>query len=311
MRRLWVVAGVELRLRLRGRGVLALALALVALGALAGSWARQIPWAAWNHLGVTAFGGTLLLALASGGQVRRDRAHRLDGVLLATPLPTAAYVAGTYLASLATHLGLAGIGLAAALLTDRFDAWTAPPLFLGRADFPPLGPAPYLASWGLLVAAPLVFGTALALAATTLLPGGRAAAAAVVVALWLAPFLAPGWPVLLEVTGTAAGPLRPLGVNRALGQQAHDELVRAELLAPGEARTGALPGAVKTRLAAEARAALPPRLPAAFWWNRALLLAAGAGLLALTIGVVASGRGGGRRPPWRAARRGSGGAEYA
>lgn len=279
---LWAVARVEAVLLLRGRGLWLTGFIMAALGALAGSMARQTPWAAWGHIGFTATASTLLLAFASGDQIRRDRAQRLDGVLLSTPAPTAAYVVGKYLAALAALLGLAGIGLAAALLTDRFDAWGAPPAFLGRADFPPLGAGPYLAGWGLLVVVPLAFGAALALAATTLLPGARTAAAFGILALWLLPLFVAGWPALLDVTGVGAGPLRRLGIDREVARLASEEVRRAGLLAPGEEQTGRLPAAVKAHLAGLARAAVPPRYPAGFWWNRAFFLGASAALVALT-----------------------------
>lgn len=280
---LWAVARVEVVLLLRGRSLWLAGVVMAALGALAGSMARQTPWAAWGHIGFTAVASTLLLAFASGDQIRRDRDRRLDGVLLSTPASTAAYVVGKYLAALTVLLGLAGVGLVAALLTDRFDAWATPSLLLGRADFPPLGAGPYLVGWGLLVVVPLAFGAALALAANTLLPGGRTAAAFGILAFWLLPLFVAGWPALLDVTGYGAAPLRRLGVDREVARLASEEMRRAGLLAPGEEQTGRLPVAVKTHLAALARAALPPRYPADFWWNRAFFLGASAALLALTI----------------------------
>lgn len=269
---LWVVARVEVVLLLRGRGLWLAGVVLAALGVLVGASARQTPWEAWSYIGFTTAASTLLLAFVSGDQIRRDRDQRLDGVLLSTRAPTAAYVVGKYLAALAALLGLAGVGLAAALLADR----------LVRADFPPLGGGPHLVGWGLLVVVPLAFGAALALAAITLLPGGRTAAAFGILACWLLPVVVAGWPVLLDVTGAGSAPLRRLGIDREVARLVSEEVRRAGLLPPGEGQAGRLPAAVKARLAGRARAGLPPRYPADFWWNRAFFLGASAALVALT-----------------------------
>lgn len=290
MRALWRVVWMELLLLWRGRGVWVAALATAALGALQASMIRQTPWGAWNHFVFTAMLSTLLLAFTIGDQIHRDRDHRLDGVLLSTPIPTAIYVIGKYLAALAALLGLAGIGLAAALLLDRFEAWPEPSLFLGQSDFPSLGTRPYLIAWGLLVLTPLLFGAALMFAGGTLAPGGRVAASLVVLALWLIlPLFVGSWPAVLDVTALGAQSRQGAPyVDEAAANLAREELGRAQY------NPDRLSPVIKARIVRSLQGRVPPPLPGVFFANRALFLGLAGALIGLTVLGVAQQRQGRR-----------------
>ncbi len=283
---LLTVARLELILQWRGRGLWAAALIIALLGALQASMVRQTPWGVWNHFVFIAMLVTLLLAFITGGQIRRDGEHRLDGVVLSTPVSTTAYVLGKYLAAVAALLGLAAIGLLAALLTDRFDDWPDPPFFLGESYFPALGGRPYLIGWALLVVVPVLFGAALTLAVGTLIPGGRVASSLSVLALWLLlPLFVSNWPAALDVTG--------LGAQSRLGAH-YINPAAADLASEETRRVGydprRLPEEIKMRIVQIVREDVPPRLPAVFLWNRALFLSLTVALVGILIAGVAGRR---------------------
>lgn len=289
MQDLRAVLRLEFLLLRRGRGLPIAA----ALAALAGVWEasaiREQPWGVWSTL---TFGGalvTLILILSTGDQVSRDRTRRLDGVLLSTPVATAAYVWGKYLAALATLLGLAAVNLVGALLMDRFDPWLDPPplLQLGHAHFPPLGFRADADIWALLTVTPVVFGAAWMLMGTTLRRGGRIAASTGALALWLLPAFGAGWPRLLDVSGgrfyglfdSASGPASKLA-TATMQNTSHAPWVTWSPRAAA-------------RVIAAVQAALPPALPPVFVWNRALFLCAAVLLVVLTTRSV-----GRRRRGW-------------
>ena len=95
MRDLSTVTRLELTLLLRSRGWWITALIMVGLGVWAAAGAREAPWSAWGNLAIVAMLGTLILTFSTGDQVSRDRERHLDGVLLSTPMSTAAYVWGS------------------------------------------------------------------------------------------------------------------------------------------------------------------------------------------------------------------------
>ncbi len=277
MHDLRTVLRLEFLLLLRGRG-LPIAAALVALaGVWEASGIREQPWAVWSTLTLGGALVALILTLSTGDQVSRDRTQRLDGVLLSTPVSTAAYVWGKYLAALVALVGLAAVNLAGALLMDRFDPWRDPPplLQLGHAHFPPLGFRTYAGIWVLLTVTPVVFGVAWMLAGTTLRRGGRIAASTGALVIWLLPTFGNAWPQVLDVSG---GRFYSLFDGGSLAQRAM------------ATTTTTFPQAWSPRAAARiiaaVQASLPPALPPVFVWNRALFLCAAVLLVVLTIWSV-------------------------
>jgi hypothetical protein len=283
----------ELTLLARGRSWWLVAPVAAALSAWMATEVRQSPPYAWSTIGANALFLTLLLVLPTGDQVARDRDSRLDGVLLSTPVPTGAYVAGKYLAALAVLVGLAGVGLGAALLMDRFGAMGRPSGllgFLGATAYPPLGPVPYLLGWGWLVLPPLLFGAALTLAAITLARGQRVAAGILVLMLWLLPAFSASWPTLVNL---------PL-LNQPYGQvdAAVDMLAeRHRRQPPPRPEPGrpfdpyaSLSEDFKARVGRAVREGMPPPFPPVFYANRALFLGLAAALVGLTSAAVARRR---------------------
>lgn len=259
MRDLRTVLRLELLLLLRGRG---LPIAAV-FAALAGVWEassiREMPWSVWSTLDFDGVLVSLMLVLGTGDQISRDRRQRLDGVLLSTPVTTAAYVWGKYLAALIALVGLALANLAGAVLMDRFDPWRDPPFMLGHVHFPPLGPWPYVYSWLLLMVTPVAFGAAWMLAGATWRRGGRIAASAGTLLLWLLPMFGNAWPQLLDVAG-----------GRVYGL--FDSIPAFKLAMATTGTYGTWSPRAAARVVDLVRAALPPALPSTFIWNRVLFL---------------------------------------
>jgi len=218
--------------------------------------------------------------MSTGDQVSRDRTQHLDGVLLSTPVSTAAYVWGKYLAAFVALVGLAIVNLAGALLMDRFDPWRDPPplLQLGHAQFPPLGFRTYAGVWLLITVTPVVFGAAWMLAGSTPRRGGRIAASTGVLVLWLLPAFGNAWPRLLDVSG---GRFYSLGDSGAVSKLA---MTTMQNISHAPWVTWNPPDAA--RVIAAAQAALPPALPPVFVWNRALFLCAAVLLVVLTTRYV-------------------------
>jgi hypothetical protein len=204
MRGLWTVIRLELKLNRRGKAIWIIGLFMAILGINAASGIRAMPNAAWTNFGISeAFLITLILTLSTGDQINRDRERRLDGVILSTPISTAIYVWGKYLAALAMLLGLSSIYLIVAILVDQFDNWHTPPAvlaFVSPSMFPPLGPWPYVVIWGLLVIAPIIFGAALVFAGITITRGQRIIAYIGVLIIWLSSIFFENMPDLLDIT---------------------------------------------------------------------------------------------------------------
>lgn len=275
MRNLGTVLSLELTLLRRSRGLPFAALLAVVFGVWEASGIREQPWGTWGTIAFASAFLSLLLVFTTGQQISRDRACRLDGVLLSTPLAHAAYVWGKYLAALLALFGLAAFSLLGALLMDQLDPWRDPPAVLGHLRFPPLGPWPYVSSELLLVVTPLVFGAALVLAITTMTRGGRAMAYGAALALWLLPAFGTAWPQVLDVSGarfysmidsTPAFRLAMTTINSNTG----------------DTWSAAAAGHVMTLV----RALFPPSLPAVFVWNRLLFLGLAVLLVAATVGYV-------------------------
>jgi len=272
----WHVMRIELVLLWRGRGLPIAALAVALVGLWEASRIREMPWAAWSTLPEAAGFLSLVLVVTSGNQISRDHTTRLDGVVLSTPVSTASYVCGKYLAALLVLVGLATANLVAAVLMDRFDPWRDPPAILGHLDFPPLGPSPYVGAMILLMIVPIVFGAALALTVTTAAHGARTVASIAALVLWLVPAVVNNWPPLLEVTGGRFYTSADDGSPFKLAMTTYS--FGANGISWSPAAAARVIGAVQTHL--------PPSLPPIFVWNRALFIGLGIALLAATVGVV-------------------------
>lgn len=282
MRGCWTVLRWELRLLARGRAL----------------WAgvREQPWGAWGGLGFAALLISLVLTLATGDQLSRDRAVRLDGLVLATPVATVAYVAGKYLAALAALLALAGGGLALALLMDRFDNWRDPlhvfglALFppMGHSLYPPLGPTAYLAAWFWLVLPATLFGLALVFAGSAFARGRHPLLYVLVLLCWLGPIVIgegvfhDHWPDLFDPTA-----LQLAVQHRATG-------VDAAFLLHLTGGSPVPPPSLAAQVVALVRAHVPPVFPVVFFWNRLLLVGGAAALVGAAM-VEAAQRRQGRR----------------
>lgn len=287
MTMLWPVARLELTLLRRGWGLWVSAIVALALGVWTGTMVRERPYTAWNEFVFSGFLLTLLLTLTTGDALRRDRARRVDGVVLSAPVPTAVLALGKYLAALATLLGLLGLSLLAAIVTDRFYALRDFPVALGSSYFPSLGAWPYVLGWGLLFVVPIAFGAALMLACLTLVRGGRTVAAIAVVALWLLPAFSGQWPAALDIVQMGdASRYDPGQDNEALG------LVRAGLdsalrdqRTPGRWQSPyeLLPAELTARVTALSQEHFLPELRPIFYWNRLLFLGLAVALVGLTI----------------------------
>ena len=116
----WVVMKLEFRLIWRSFVTWLILVVMLVIGALCASGNRNEPWSSWAHLGNTSFFLSLILTFCTGNQINRDRARRLDGIVLSTPVAMKSYVCGKYLAGLASLLLLAGSGLLSALAVDHF-----------------------------------------------------------------------------------------------------------------------------------------------------------------------------------------------
>lgn len=275
----------ELELLLRGRGMWFAAPVIAFFGVWEASMAREVPYDAWNQFTSAALFVTLILTLSTGDQVVRDRHRRVEGVMLSTPIATASYVWGKYLAAVAVLLSLTLVMLLAAVGMDRFDIWTNPPAVLGHSRFPALGPWPYVSAWLWLVVVPLLFGAALALAAITLTRGQRVLVAMMAVFLWLGPALlagvfSGGWTSLLDVAGLSFYSVGMTPLPPSLGQLA---------------LTGSSPRpADAAQMIQFVVAHMPPSLPVIFYWNRALFATLAAVLVLLTTYLVRVRRRGSR-----------------
>jgi ABC-type transport system involved in multi-copper enzyme maturation permease subunit len=277
MRDLWTVMRLELMLYRRGKAIWIVGLIMAFFGVWAASGIREMPDAAWTNFGITtALFISLILTFATGDQVSRDRERRLDGVLLSTPISTAAYVWGKYLAGLVMLLGLAGIGLIAAILADQFYNWQNPPGVLGHALFPPLGPQSYIVIWCWLVVVPTIFGAALVLAEITITRGQRIVAYMCVLIIWITSLIFNNMPDLLDMT--------TYSIYQRYSPNGPDPAFMLE--------TNAWPGHPPDAHIAQqvihlVQANIPPSfLPISFLWNRLFFLALAVLLILLTVHSV-------------------------
>jgi hypothetical protein len=180
MSNLWRVTTMEFRLLLRGKARWFLAAFVVVSGLyffLQADFSHAHATNFWPNMGFAYLFLTFGLVFMTGDQIQRDRACRVDGIILSAPIATAIYVAGKYLASILLVLGLALINL---LFTIAGDALA--PISGG----PSIGPGPYVATWLVLALVPLVFGAAFTLLITTL-THSRVATGLLLFMLWLGP----------------------------------------------------------------------------------------------------------------------------
>jgi hypothetical protein len=280
MRDLWTVIRLELTLNRRGKAIWIIGLFMAILAINAASGIRARPGYAWTDFGfVEAFAISLILALSTGDQINRDRERRLDGVILSTPISTAIYVWGKYLAALAMLLGLSSIYLIVAILVDQFDNWHNPPtvltFFVSPSMFPPLGPWPYIIIWGLLIIVPIIFGAALVFAGITITRGQRIVAYIGVLIVWLPAILYEKMPDLLDLTTISIDRrYSPNGLFDAGSVTGY----------PPDANT---PNQVIHLVQAHIP---PPYLPISFLWNRLFFLGLAVLLILLTMRSVGKQR---------------------
>ncbi len=279
-RGLWSVTRLQATLILRGRATWLAGGLMVMLGLYAATWLRQAPWTEWGQINSTALWLTLLLTFGTGDAVARDRERRLDGVLLSTPVSTATYVVGKYLGALIVMCGLAALGLLTAILTDAFVPWHAASpwqsgvLIFGNAFYPSLGARPYLIGWLWLMTTPLLFGAALMLAAITLARGQHLLACVVALLIWAASTFSDAVPSLLDVTA--------FRLSSRYNLEALSSVNIVGYTAPS--------AALQRRVAHLAAQAMPPHLPAVFYWNRLLFVSLSLALVGLTIWLVSRRR---------------------
>jgi ABC-type transport system involved in multi-copper enzyme maturation permease subunit len=274
MRDLWTVMRLELMLYHRGKAIWIVGLIMAFFGVWAASGIRELPIAAWTNFGITTgFFISLILTFATGDQVHRDRVRRLDGVLLSTPVSTATYVWGKYLAALVILLGLAGIGLIAAILTDQFYNWQNPPGVFGQALFPPLGPRSYIVIWCWLIVVPIIFGAALVLAGITITRGQRIVAYMCVLVIWITSIIFNNMPDLLDLTTFSIYQRYSPNNDPAFILEGNSPI-------PPDARTA-------QQVIHLVQANIPPSfLPINFLWNRLFFLALAVLLILLTVHSV-------------------------
>lgn len=189
MKSIWTIMDLEFTLFRRGWAIWVVALAMVCLGVWNASKVRYYPLAVWLQFSITALFMTLILVFVTGNQIQQDCEHRIDGVILSTPISTSIYVLGKFLASLLMMLGLASLELVASIFVDLLPGWPHPPALLGESLFPSLGIWPYIIGWCYLVITPILFGAALMLFGITLTRGKRIISYMVVLAIWLIPVL--------------------------------------------------------------------------------------------------------------------------
>lgn len=279
----WVVMKLECRLIWRHWVTWLILLVMLLIGALCAANNRNEPWSSWANLGTTSFFISLILTFCTGNQINRDRAQRLDGIVLSTPVATPSYVCGKYLAGLASLLLLAGSGLLSALMTDHFASGSHGFLLFAPAFYPPLGVQPYLIGWAWFVLPAIIFGATFMLACMTLTRGQRAIAYLVSLLTWVLPlFLTQSIPRLLDITAavffpqfslapashvTSTTPLRQFLIQHPILFQ--NSPPRANLIQP---------------VMHLSLAGIPPSpVPSLFLWNRLFFLGLSLLLLVLTM----------------------------
>jgi hypothetical protein len=249
---------------------------------------REATFDAWEQLTVATFFVTLILTLATGDQITRDRDRRVTDVLLSTQMATKAYVWGKYLAILTVSLGVATLMLPGALLMDHIG-WRNPPVVLGHSLYPSLGPWPYLSAWLWLTVVPVIFGVALSLACITLTHGQRVISSLVAIVLWFGPALFAssysGGPLsLLDIAGWSLYGSVIDALSASLPPSLHEVFLSGATPTP----------AIAAQMVQFMTAHLPPVLPGIFVWNRIFFVALAGLLLLLTALYMRAQRRGAR-----------------
>lgn len=279
----WVVMKLEFRLIWRNWVTWLMVVVMLLLGALCASNNRNSPWSSLAHLGNTSFFISLILTFCTGNQINRDRAQRLDGIVLSTPVATKSYVCGKYLAGLASLILLAGSGLFSALVTDHFAPGSQGFLLFSPAFYPPLGAQPYLIGWAWFVLPAIIFGATFMLACMTLTRGQRTIAYLVSILIWVLPlFLTRSIPQLLDITAAvffpdfSLAPARPVTDITPIRQFLIQHPVLFQNSPP--------PANLVQQVMHLSLAGIPPSpIPSLFLWNRLFFLGFSLLLLVLTI----------------------------
>lgn len=206
MRTFWTVMKLELFLIWCNWAIWLIALVMLCIGAVIADNDLNQPW---QILGQLTFFGLLLpliLAFSTGNQINRDRERRLDNVIFSTPVTTPIYVLAKYSAALLSLLGLAGLSLLAAILTDQ--VFRVPLPFLSPVVYPSLGPQVYLLGWTWFFLVPVIFGSAFMLSCTTLARGRHVVAYTAALLIWLIPIFTRYWlrDLFFDVTALSIGP---------------------------------------------------------------------------------------------------------
>lgn len=284
MYNLWPVAKLEFRLIWSSRVSWLIAAVMLIIGALCAANNRQTPWNSWVQIQIAGFYISLILAFCTGNQINRDYEQRLAGIVLTTPVSTAGYVLGKYIAGLASLLLLAGSGLISALVTAYFYDNRSALLIFPPVFYPPLGVAPYVSGWAFFALTPVIFGASFMLAGITLAGGQRVPAYIAAVLIWILPrFLGSTMPQILDLTGANTFPqfslaaARPVSVSSPLEQF----LVRHPSLEAATPPSAEIVQQVMNLTLPE----LPPRTwpPSLFFWKCLFFLSLSLVLLALTI----------------------------
>lgn len=279
----WVVMKLECRLIWRHWVTWLILLVMLLIGALCAANNRNEPWSSWANLGTTSFFISLILTFCTGNQINRDRAQRLDGIVLSTPVATPSYVCGKYLAGLASLLLLAGSGLLSALMTDHFASGSHGFLLFAPAFYPPLGVQPYLIGWAWFVLPAIIFGATFMLACMMLTRGQRAIAYLVSLLTWVLPlFLTQSIPRLLDITAAVFFPqfsLTPASHVTSTTPLRQFLIQHPILFQNSPPPANLIPPVMHLSLAG-----IPPSpVPSLFLWNRLFFLGLSLLLLVLTM----------------------------
>ena len=279
----WVVMKLEFRLIWRNWVTWLMVVVMLLIGALCASNNRNEPWSSWAHLGTTSFFISLILTFCTGNQINRDRAQRLDGIILSTPVATKSYVCGKYLAGLTSLILLAGSGLLSALVTDRFSPGSHGFLLFAPAFYPPLGAQPYLIGWIWLTLPAIIFGATFMLACMTLTRGQRVIASIASLLIWVLPlFLTQSIPQLLDITAAVFFP--QFSLAPASHVSGTDPFVQFVNQHPSWNMSAPPPANLLQPIMNLSLAGTPPSpIPSMFLWNRLFFLGLSLLLLVLTI----------------------------
>ncbi len=201
----WIVMKLEFFLIWRNWATWLIALAMIFIGVLTADNNRNQPWGIWSQFVSVGLFLTLILTFSTGNQINRDRERRLDSVVFSTPVMTTVYVLAKYCASLLSLLGLIGLNLLAAILTDQFYNVQHQVLFLSPAVYPSLGIQVYLLDWAWVMLIPVIFGAAFIFAGITLIRGNRAVTYIATLLIWLIPVFTASFNIaaFFDITATS------------------------------------------------------------------------------------------------------------